>query len=201
MSSKAKSVCFFALCFAFGLSAIFSVSEGNLVQRDPASFGGKIFQISNLSSDQIKAHIAQKIKVFPTIEGKKSIQFTGFSSSLCKIYPEVEMEFRAEGVAVGGESPTMKITSPCESGQDPSEMASIQLPVEKLIGQKPRNAVYSFEGYPAKFEFKNSADEWPRQWVLKSVQFKSSTGELKSAHFDRSIASERKSSRPVVLEF
>ncbi len=198
MTTTMKSIGLFVLCFTFGLAAFFSVAEKNANPRDPAAVGGKVFQITTLSSEQIKYQLAQKIKVFPTIEGKKSIQFSGFSSALCKLYPEIEMEFQAEGVAVAGESPVMKITAPCESGQDPSEMASIQLPIEKILAEKPRNAEFVFTGFSTKVSFTNSADEWPRQWVLKSVQFKDAVGNHKKASFDRQLASETKS---VVLEF
>lgn len=204
MSSPAKAVCFFALCFAFGLSAFFGVSDQVTTQRDPASLPNKVFQITSLSSDQIKTHIMSKIKVFPTMAGKKGIQFSGFSSALCKIYPEVELEFKAEGVAVAGEIPTMTISSPCLSGQDPSEMAIIQLPVEKLLAEKPRSAEFAFTGFNTKLSFKNAADEWPKVWVLKTVNFKSAEGKNKVANFGRNIASEpstTRTERPVVLEF
>lgn len=201
MSSAAKSVCFFALCFAFGLSAFFGAYENSNPLRDPAALSGKIFQITSLSSEQIKNHISHKIKVFPTTEGKKSIQLSGFSSALCKIYPEIEMEFQAEGVAVAGEIPSMKITSPCEVGQDPAEMASFQLPVSKILSEKPKNAEFSFNGFAAKIEFRNSADTWPKIWILKSVHFRDTAGKRKTATFDRYIASEAKETRPIVLEF
>lgn len=198
MSSSAKSVCLFTLCFAFGLSVFFSVADRLPTMRDPASVNAKVFQLNNLSPDQIKNQLTQKIKVHPTIEGKKSIQFSGFSSALCKIYSEIEMEFQAEGVAVAGEIPSMKVTSPCEAGQDPSEMANIQLPIAKILAEKPKNAEFSFNGFTAKIELKHAPDEWPTVWVLKAVQFKNAAGENKTATFDRKIASD---SRPVVIEF
>lgn len=201
MSSNLKAAFLFVFCFGFGLTAFYSVSKNSAAPRDPAAIGSKVFQITSLSSEQIRDHLVQKIKVFPTMEGKKAIQFSGFSSALCKLYPEVEMQFQAEGVAVAGEAPVMKITSPCEIGQDPAEMASIQLPIEKILAEKPRNAEFVFDGFSAKVSFTNSADEWPRQWTLKSVQFKDASGNYKSASFERKVASENRSERPVVLEF
>lgn len=198
LSSAAKSVCLFALCFAFGLSVFFSVADRIPVMRDPASINSKVFQINNLSSDQIKNQLVQKIKVYPTIDGKKNIQFSGFSSALCRTYSEIEMEFQAEGVAVAGEIPSMKVTAPCEGGQDPAEMGNIQIPVAKILAEKPKNAEFSFNGYTAKIELKHAPDEWPTVWVLKAVQFKNASGQNKTATFDRKIASD---SRPVVIEF
>lgn len=201
MISKLKTFGFFLLCFSLGISLFFSISEKFDVTRDPASIDGKIFQISTLSSQQIKSQISKKIRIRPTLDGKKSIQLTGFSSSLCRLYPEIEMEFEAEGVAVAGESPRMKILAPCEAGQDPAEMAAIYLPIENILKEKPRNAEYKFDGFTAKVEFKNSADEWPRQWVLTRVQFKNDSGDNKSVIFERMPASEEEIERPVVLNF
>ncbi len=201
MTLQMKSIGLFILCFTFGISLFYSISERSLVQRDPAAINGKVFQIANLSQDQIKDHIAQKIKVFPTISGQKAIQFTGFSSSLCKTYSEVELEFQAEGIAVAGEATTMTVISPCSVGQDPSEMAQIQLPIDKILKEKPRNAEYAFDGFIAKVKIKNAADEWPRQWVLKSVHFKGQSGQDKAAYFKNENKAQNDFDRPVVLEF
>lgn len=198
MTSNFKKAVLFLACFGLSLSWFLSLARES-VQRDPATLNGKVFQISNLSSDQIKAQLQKKIKVTPTIEGKKSISFSGFSSALCKMYSTIEIEFTAEGIAVDGEAPVMKITTPCEAGQDPSEMAAIHLPIEKILSEKPRNAEFSFDGFKAMVSFSHSADEWPRQWVLKRVEFKAAAGENKSASFGRSPASADES--PIVLEF
>ncbi len=201
MLSKVKTFVFFAFCFGLGLSLFFTLSEKFEIVRDPASIDGKIFQISTLTSEQIKDQLTQKIKIHPTADGKKSIQFTGFSSALCKTYPEIEMEFKAEGISVSGEPPVMKVTAPCLAGQDPADMAAIYLPIEQLLKDKPRNAEYVFAGFDAKIEFKNSAEEWPRDWVLTKVQFKNNFGNDKSIYFQRTLASDETSERPVVLNF
>lgn len=200
-TTNIKSIFFFVLCFSFGLSVFFSISENIDISRDPAAIDGKVFQISSLSNAQIKKHLEQKIKIFPTTEGKKSIQLSGFSSALCKSYSKIELEFQAEGIAVGGAPPTMKISAPCQAGQDPAEMSLLEIPIEMLLKEKPKNSNYSFSGYNTQLEFANSADEWPRQWVLIKVQFFSSEGKNKLIQFGRSIASDGESDRPVVLEF
>lgn len=201
MKLKIKSVLVLLSGFLLGLGAFYTVYIASSTQRDPAALHGKVFQITSLTSDEIKAQLQNKIKVTPTIAGKKSISFSGFSSALCKTYTSIEVEFAAEGVSVGGEAPIMKITQPCEAAQDPSEMASISIPIEKILGEKPRNAEFSFDGYKAVVTFANSADEWPRQWVLKRVEFKNSNGENKSASFNRSPASVDEGEQPIILEF
>lgn len=203
MLSNLKQAVFFFVFFAIGFGFINSVSEKMTAQRDPATVNGKIFEITNLTSDQIKSQLQKKIKVTPTIDGKKTISFSGFSSALCKTYPTIEIEFSAEGVAVGGDIPLMKIKTPCAEAQDPSEIAAINLPIDKILKEKPRNAEFSYDGFNAVVSFVNSADEWPHQWVLKRVEFQNPSGKNKSADFNRSPASfnENSADRPIVLEF
>jgi hypothetical protein len=201
VNSKISSTLFGVVAFLMGIGAFYAVYTGTTGKRDPAAIQGKVFQITTLTSEEIKNQLQNKIVVTPTFEGKKSIAFSGFSSALCKTYSSVEMEFAAEGISVAGEAPTMKITHPCEAAQDPAEMASISLPIEKILGEKPRNAEFSFDGYKAVVTFTNSADEWPRQWILKRVEFKTSNGENKSASFNRSPASVTEGEQPIVLEF
>lgn len=203
MISNLRNIGFFILCFAIGLGSFFSLSDKAAVARDPAATSDKVYQITTLTSEQIRAQLQKKIKVNPTIDGKKTILFSGFSSTLCKTYGSIVVEFAAEGIAVAGEAPTMKIAAPCTEGQDPSEMASINLAIGKILNEKPRDAEYSFDGYNAVVTFKNSSDEWPRQWVLKRVEFKNPQGENKSAEFNRAPASvnDETADKPIVLEF
>ncbi len=199
MATHVKNITLFLFCFTLGLGFFYSLSEKISIQRDPATLNGKIFQITSLSSEQIQAQLQKTIKVTPTIDGKKTISFSGFSSALCKTYPTIGIEFAAEGLSVAGETPSMKITTPCEAGQDPAEIAPISLPVGKILAEKPHNAEFSFDGFTAVISFSHSGDEWPKQWILKRVEFKNLEGHNKSADFNRAPASENE--RPIVLEF
>ncbi len=173
LTSQMKTFIFFSLSFVGGLALFFSVSEDMVIQRDPAAINGKVMQISNLSPIQIKQQLNNKIKVQFVIDGQKAVRLEGFSSALCKSYSHIELSFEAEGTAVAGRAPSMVIKTPCEPGQDPAEMASVVIPYGKILLEKPRNAEFRFDGFTSRFEFNNSADEWPRTWVLKTVEFKS----------------------------
>ena len=203
MATNIKSIVVFVLFFAFGLSAFLTVFEKNAVARDPAALNGKVYQLTSLTSEQIRNQLQKKIKVSPTIDGKKAILLSGFSSALCKTYSSISIEFAAEGVSVAGEAPSMMITAPCTEGQDPAEIASINLAITKILNEKPRDAEYNFDGFNGVVTFKNSSDEWPRQWVLKRVEFKNSQGENKAADFNRAPASAggESADKPIVLEF
>lgn len=201
---KFKVVVFFGLCFSLGLSLFFSISEDMTIQRDPASINGKLFQISTLTSEQIKHQLTKNIKIMPTVDGHKTVRLEGFSSALCKTYPNIELQFVADGVAVAGEFPHMTVKVPCEAGQDPAEMASIILPIERILSEKPRNAEFHFDGYKTKFEFTNSSDAWPHTWILKTVLFKSEMGQNKVVHLDKNDDGEFITKSPdqmIVLEF
>lgn len=170
-----------------------------MIQRDPAAINDKVFQISQLSSAQIKQQLHNKIKIQAAIDGQKSLRLEGFSSALCKTYSQVELHFEAEGVAVEGVATSMLVKAPCEAGQDPAEMASIVIPYSMILSEKPRNAEFRFDGYSSRFEFKHSSDEWPRTWVLKTVQFKSAENGNKLVQL---VDTEKtKTNSMVILEF
>ena len=203
MSTNLKTFLFFGLCFTFGLTLFFSISEDMSIQRDPAAIDGKVFQIASLTSQQIKNQLVNKIKVQSIVSGEKTLRLDGFSSALCKSYSQIELQFVADGMAVAGEAPQMTVRTPCTPGQDPAEMASVTIPFEKILAEKPRNAEFHFDGFISKFEFKNTSEEWPRTWVLKSVQFVTGNNKSKLVRLDQNEAGNLNNSPAqwIVLEF
>ncbi len=194
---KIKSVFFFSLCFSLGLSVFYSIAQNAAVQRDPASLNEKMNTISGLDHDQLKLEIEKKVRITTINNGsEKTVVLQGFSSNLCKQYQNVQLIFTAEGISVAGEPTQMKINSPCEAAQDPAEMASIRIPIAKILSEKPRDAEFSFLGYNSKFTFSRAADEWPHTWFLSSFEFISVGGKSK---FVKLLDSDSKN--PIVLEF
>ena len=200
MNNKVKVITLIAMGFCFGFAAVVSNYSASRTQRDPAAFGETLFQISDLSNAEIRAQILHRLKVHPTIEGKKSISFTGISSSICKSFSNIELEFVAEGVSVAGDPPVLKISYPCQSAQDPAEIEPAHLAISRLLAEHPRNATFHFDGFNPTLTLQNSADEWPTIWVLRDVSFKGTSGTDKHVSFDRSPASANEQP-PVVLEF
>lgn len=171
--------------------------------RDPAALNGKVYEIKNLSSDEIRNQIQKKLVINPTDHGQKKLALNGFSSAICKTYSNIEVELVAEGVSVAGEPPVLKISQPCEaSTQDPAEMAALVLPVDQLLKSKPTNTQYQFDGYKPVISLANSADEWPHTWILRKIEFKNAGGaDTKEVHFGRAPASAEPQAQPIVLEF
>ena len=196
-AQKLKSVVLSALFFAVGFSVFFSIANNVAIQRDPASLNEKMNTLSGLDRDQLKSEIEKKVRFTTINNGKeKTIVLQGFSSNLCQQFQNVELTFIAEGVSVAGEPAKMKINSPCEAAQDPAEMASIRIPIEKIMSEKPRDAEFSFIGYNSKFTFSKSADEWPHVWILSSFEFISVSGKSKLVK----LLDENRTT-PIVLEF
>lgn len=201
---KFKSLILFGICFIAGLSIIFWTTDRINSAREPAAISNKVFQITTLSSDEIKNQLLHKLNVSPTIDGEKKIHLTGFSASICKGYKKIEFVFQGEGVAVNGDPAEMKIVSPCEAAQDPSQIRPIEIPVDKILNERPRNAEFRFQGWNPSYAFSNQGDLWPKTWILKKMTFKNDSGEDKVVTFDTQYAKNKSadiSQHPVVLEF
>jgi hypothetical protein len=200
VKNQIKIITLLGMGFCFGLAAVVTNYTASKTQRDPAADTATIYQITDLSSSEIRAQLAHRLKVHPTIEGKKNISLEGFSSNICKSYPNIEMEFVGEGISVAGDPPVLKVAYPCQAAQDPSAIAAASLPVSRLLLERPRNAAFQFDGFSSVLTLTNSADEWPTTWILKAVHFKNDSGTNKDVTFDRSPASVN-DQPPVVLEF
>lgn len=196
--NKFKSVFLFALTFSLGFSLFYGYFVEEYNERDPAAIGNKVHQLKNFDPEQLKEELSQKIKVTNLPDGKKYLRFTSLSSNVCRQYPKVQIKFTADGISVAGEAPVMMIEADCLPAQDPVEMASIEIPVDKILKQKPANASYKFDGLTSTFTFSGSGDEWPRTWILHSVVFKNQNGNTKIVAFEKTISEHN---APTVLEF
>jgi hypothetical protein len=194
MNFQRLQVCvLFVLCFCLGLSLLYSTYEKPLNPRGVASQNA-VYQIHSLSADEIRAHIQKQVRVRTTESGMKTISFGSFSSALCSTYSQIEVEFSAEGVAVAGEAPRMKISAPCTENRSGS-IAALQFPYTEILKEKPSVREFSYNGTVVSFT--NAADEWPRQWILQKVEFRNAAGGVsKAAEIQRAPASV-----PIVMDF
>lgn len=199
MLHKIKSLFLSILGFGLGFSIIYSVSNELSIERDPASLDSKLNKIVGLDRETLKSDLRKKFTIRAIDDGsEKTISFEGFSSAICNKYSEVVLVFSGEGIMVAGQSTEMKITAPCHAAQDPAEMAAIKVPIQKILNEEPRDAEFSFFGYKEKISFVSVADEWPRTWVLKKVEFKGQNQESKIVQWDGQFSEEE---APIVLEF
>lgn len=205
---------FIFITFSIGFSLFLVANKDYFIERDPAAIPGKLLNFNNLNSEQLRAELETKIKIKPTLNAEnrpsKSIVFAGLSSQICQSYSEIHIEFYGDGMSVAGEPTKMIIDAPCKPGQDPAEIAAIPLPVQEILKQRPRDAVFTFSGFLGTFTFNRVADQWPTVWVLKSVEFKNpvqavdQAGPAFAAASPRLVNFEKKQSaeaQPIVLEF
>lgn len=204
---KFKSIFLFVLTFTLGYSLFFSYFEESFTDRDPAALGHKIYQLKNLDPDQLKQELSQKVLIQQLPDGKKYIRFASLSAQVCKQYSKIQIQFMADGVLVSGEAPTMTIDADCKPSQDPLEMASIEIPIDRFLKEKPKDAIYEFTDSSSVFTFKNFADEWPKTWLLQSIVFKNEKGNEKIVAFDQMVKQDSQALgpsqqiSPKVLEF
>ncbi len=192
-----KSLILFFIFFALGLTVSHKFTNQILIDREVASINAhQITQAKFLDQESLRKDLHNKIKIYTLVQEKeKVIALEGFSSQLCKTFPQVELIFEAYGISVSGEPTELKVSADCVPAQDPAEIASIKIPYGKLLKEKPRNAEFKFSGYQASFQFINSDNEVIKTWILNKVIFKSDH-ESKIVQIDRS-----QNEQPIVMEF
>lgn len=196
-SIPAKSLILFIIFFVAGIALVYKMTDHIFVDREVASINKlNSNNLSGLSEESLKKDLHSKIKIYTLVaEKEKVIALEGFSSQLCKTFPQVELVFEAYGVAVSGEPTQFKVSADCVPAQDPAEIASIKIPYGKLLNEKPRNAEFKFSGYQASFQFINSDHEVIKTWILNKIVFKSNR-DSKIVQIDRS-----QNEQPIVMEF
>ena len=196
-SIPVKSLILFFIFFVAGIGLVYKVTDQIFVDREVASINKSNSSNSNfLSEDSLQKELNSKIKIYTLVaEKEKIVTLEGFSSQLCKTFPQVELVFEAYGVSVSGEPTQFKVSADCIPAQDPAEIASIRIPYGKLLNEKPRNAEFKFSGYQASFQFINSDNEVIKTWILNKIVFKSNR-DSKIVQIDRS-----QNEQPIVMEF
>lgn len=96
----------------------------------------------------------------------------------CRAYKKITFEFEAEGVAVNGEKPTMKVEGQCQYSSDLTKINPIWIPVARIFGERPGDDGFDEYERPAQINFKNVADYWPRQWVLIGLSVEGESGQV-----------------------
>ncbi len=192
-----KSLILFFVFFVIGISIVFKYTDQIFIDREVASINeSKLNNFKFLDQESLQKELNKKIKIYTVIaEKEKVIALEGFSSQLCKTFPQVELFFEAYGVSVSGDPTQFKVSADCVPAQDPADIASIKIPYGKLLNEKPRNAEFKFSGYQASFQFINSDNEVVKTWILSKIIFKSNL-ESKVVQIDRS-----QNEQPIVMEF
>lgn len=104
---------------------------------------------------------------FP-VNGSKGINL------LCLEYPMIRLKFIADGMSVNGQKPTTTVLSGCRlSSQSSDYISDIPLPFHETdrFPADTRTADYGDDGSQVQLQFENIVGDWPREWVLDSIEF------------------------------
>lgn len=91
----------------------------------------------------------------------------------CDVYDRVSLRFEAEGIAEGGEKPTMEVESPCTMSRDITMIEAVWIPVQRIMSERSTDMDLSLDernGSKVSFKFSNMTSDWPTQWRLASVR-------------------------------
>jgi hypothetical protein len=148
--------------------------------RNPAAIR-KVFDFSQLEGSALKMRSQRRLiedANVTTEKGKVTIELGHFVTKgdgnrkvfACDFYEHVNLTFKAEGMATGGEIPTMIVEAPCRVSSDLNKISSINIPVNKILNEKPSDMVLSYDESSVSFHFENIGSSWPKNWVLRSVK-------------------------------
>ena len=151
----------------------------------------KVFDFSYLEQGALaaaaKKRVASSMSTDVSVHGDEALIFignyvlnnekTGAKDFACGYYDQVELLFEAEGVAVNGEKPTLKINARCGVSGDVNQMLPIRIPLARIQAEKPGDVELQFHvgASPLKLLFSNAPKgQWPTQWHLKETVLKHS---------------------------
>jgi hypothetical protein len=212
MHKKYIHVCsLFVACFLAGYAVIhFTSTPGAQISRDPAAIG-RIYDFSHLSGENLSTAVKQRLLAgfeVQKADGEQGIGFGHFvfidsqgqKKFACQEFSKVLITFEADGVAVAGQAPQMEVEGACEYSTDMTKINPLWIPVAKILGEKAADGEFQFnEGKAITLRFNNLPEEWPKTWLLKSVQLKKENSP-NTVTIDRQEVS-RIVGHPMVLKF
>ncbi len=107
------------------------------------------------------------------------IRFAHFSTrggiegaqSACGVYQKIEFVFFAEGVAVSGQPPQIRVKSPCDHSSLENNYFVQSIPIAELMNRKP--SAVGTEGFRynrAEISIENFDGFWPENWLLHEIR-------------------------------
>ena len=147
--------------------------------REPAALRRSLMDFSNLPADRFQAKVREHLRHTAQVERKANdlLLSTGHflgprkPVSACTTYKYIEYYLRAEGIAVSGEPPRMKITALCEPSGNHESIETVKVNIIELVSLSPKDQVIQFTDQ-IKIEMVDFPDEWPNQWVLEDIVLK-----------------------------
>ncbi len=206
----ARVLVLFIGCFVAGYLVIQTHSTDTSINRDPAAIG-KVYDFSNLRGESLNTAVKQRLLAGFEIQKNQDeqglslghfvyIDASGEKKFACQEFSKVVLTFVADGVAVAGHSTQMEVEGNCEFTNDVTKINPLWIPVTKILNEKVADGEFQFNGQSnVTLRFTNMPDEWPRTWLLQSVELKSRNA--KESMIVESSDINQLLGRPMVLKF
>lgn len=158
-----------------------NVAQVQRLDRDPAAIN-QVFDFSTLRgtalSEALKKRLLQGAE-FLRKDQRLGIKLGHFVVSgpngrrifACARYDKIVVIFRAQGMAVNGKRPQMRVVSDCRISKNVNETATIWVPVDRVRNEKPTEMRLDYMlDLPVSLTFKNLFGSWPKSWELVSIE-------------------------------
>ncbi len=154
--------------------------------RDPAAIRRK-FDFSDLEGTALnfasKKRLLEELKIVKR-EDQVGLEFghfvvrgeNGTKVFACQEFKKVHLVFEADGFAINGERPKMEVDANCVIAEDINRMAPIWIPSGMIKASKPADGEMTINDVtPLSLKYSNLGDQWPKNWILTSVNLYKTT--------------------------
>jgi hypothetical protein len=93
---------------------------------------------------------------------------------VCSKFSTLELVFQADGIAISGNIPQMKVSGPCLTGSNYHTIEALLIPYKKILSsevqQKEFKATLPDSNEQITIQFQDVVEQWPYQWNLVQVK-------------------------------
>tara|TARA_Y100001935_G_scaffold246916_2_gene242125 strand:+ start:175 stop:870 length:696 start_codon:yes stop_codon:yes gene_type:complete len=117
------------------------------------------------------------------------------------VYDRVELKLKGLGISEAGRQPSITVETDCLSEENPKEIGKIvvKIPMSEIFSWNPKDQyVRFFDAKNSRVRVSDMVSQWPMDWRLEEVQYKSSIDKISPLSFK---ASQKKGSRLRALNF
>ncbi len=187
-TTQLTATIFLLVACAFGIvsqinswDGVIYISNSQILDknRNPAAIH-KDFGFSQIEGSALSMRSQRRLieeATFTKENGKIAIELGHFVTKgegnqkvfACDYYEHVDLVFKADGTATGGEIPVMKVEAPCKVSPDLNKISAISIPVERILHEKAGDMDLRYDQSTTSFHFENVSGSWPHVWILNSV--------------------------------
>lgn len=140
--------------------------------------GFVLLRTSNTSTYELTANQQRLLEAIEISQepGKFGIFVRGFTIEdgieridVCQKYGRIVATLLAEGVAVNGVRPQLKVSRACSREQEGPPLAGLWMPLSELAQRQPASDTNELTLGGVRYEFTETGSQWPKTWALMRV--------------------------------